>query len=769
MSEQGETGFGAKTFARCLKAAPLTESTNFDLHESKQYVQYIAHLKNNYYYTLASFRWFLLFSIGVCTALVATCINISLKYLFLWRFELQARLVANGSSLGLQWFAFTGVCVALGSVAAFLVCYVEPSAAGSGISEIKSHLNGVRQPRVLRLRTLACKAGGIICSVAAGLPCGKEGPMIHCGAIIGTQHSEGSFGPLARPFRSGSEARDFAAAGAAAGVSAAFSAPIGGVLFAIEEGASHMNPRIMGRVFVCAAVTTMVIRVMMGGLDYGWGVLGTSVPLEFGRFHGDRHYHVWELVLFGAMGVCGGLCGAFFVWLNVKLTHWRSRHIGPTGRMRFTEALILTAFFATFDFLAPIIALGGNGVMDTFLPTQQLFWVRPDSAVRLLLHNEDHFHQGLLCFFGVTHFFKTCLLYGLGVPSGMFLPSLITGASLGRSFGQVMAAKDYVTAGADAYALIGAASMMSGVARITISLAVIIMESSGESQWCLPIFIAVIFAKVTGDFFNQGIFDTHIGIKNVPLLETYPDEHKMLNIQAQDIMALEVVTLESITTVGEVLDVLAGCGHCGFPVLDHCHRHFAGLAERSTLHHILWACKDYKGSLLEEGEEAPAEAVPRVPYSAMAPRLPEFPSLEELQLRLAPEDYVKRIDLRPYMNTGLYTVLKHTVVARCYMLFRNMGLRHLPVLDCDGNICGIITRKDLILPHGHGDKDSDDADISKGVNEVSSSPDVEEQQSSHPCPAGVPEAAAPPTLLTSRSAVEQQAKEVRSAVLESAV
>ena len=83
----------------------------------------------------------------------------------------------------------------------------------------------------------------VFAEVSAGLPCGKEGPMIHSGAIVGAMVNYLNLERRLRPLNLDVEMRDFVAAGAAAGVSAAFGAPIGAVLFAVEEGASHMTPR----------------------------------------------------------------------------------------------------------------------------------------------------------------------------------------------------------------------------------------------------------------------------------------------------------------------------------------------------------------------------------------------------------------------------------------------------------------------------------------------------------------------------------------------
>merc|ERR1719271_383230 len=106
-------------------------------------------------------------------------------------------------------------------IAAGLVCFVEPLAAGSGIPEIKCFLNGVNLPNVVHFKTLIAKATGVMLSVSAGLPCGKEGPMIHSGAVVGGLLCALPTGPLLSPCIE-AETRDFVAAGACAGVAAAF-------------------------------------------------------------------------------------------------------------------------------------------------------------------------------------------------------------------------------------------------------------------------------------------------------------------------------------------------------------------------------------------------------------------------------------------------------------------------------------------------------------------------------------------------------------------
>ena len=77
------------------------------------------------------------------------------------------------------------------ALAASLFVYIEPVAGGSGISEVKCFLNGVDLPRIVSFKTLVCKVVGVAFSVAAGLPVGKEGPMVHSGSVVAAGISQG--------------------------------------------------------------------------------------------------------------------------------------------------------------------------------------------------------------------------------------------------------------------------------------------------------------------------------------------------------------------------------------------------------------------------------------------------------------------------------------------------------------------------------------------------------------------------------------------------
>lgn len=704
-----------RVFSQHLVAPAGTESIGYDVNESAQHVDYFERVglfsskfTQSMWLSFGAFRWILLLVIGIGAGLVAVGVELALHVLLERKLVLTDWVGQASGSLGIQYSALMAFSLSCSAVAGILVCFVEVLAAGSGIPEIKCYLNGIHLPKLVTGRTLFAKAVGIVFSVSAGLPCGKEGPMIHSGAIVGAMVNYLNLERRLRPLNLDVEMRDFVAAGAAAGVSAAFGAPIGAVLFAVEEGASHMTPRILTQLFVSSSTATLITRLTLGPVleRHTVGLLGTSVPVSFGRFT-EISYHFVEMFIFALMGIAAGLLGAAFNHFNRSITRWRKRRIGPRGCTRFLEVLYVTFAIATLKFWIPVFVRALQDKtwepvnVENLTSTQRLWFDGGQKSINDLFHEPHAFDEiWLLLFFGMFNLATTCWTFGLGVPAGLFVPSLLTGAVLGRWVGEVLnRTPEWLIPGAWAhptvYALVGASAMLAGVGRITISLAMILTEATGAGNFALPILMVVVIATWTGNQFNRGIYDLHIiELKQIPLLEQTPADI-MVRYYVRDIMSKKVISLDAVEKVGTVLDVLSSCSHNGFPVVDAGTQKLEGIIERGYLH-LLLSRGNYYCMFQDDREANTGHSM--VPFEAIAwPNIHSYPSVNELKRRLSNKNLDMWIDLRPYVNANGYSIPPHASMASAFSLFRRLGLRHLPVVDRHGDLCGLLTRKDLIL------------------------------------------------------------------------
>ncbi|CAE7200586.1 Clcn4, partial [Symbiodinium sp. CCMP2592] len=221
-------------------------------------VDHIADHRNSCIPLLSS--WILPALIGVLTASTGTLIHKASEFLHLFRYSHPDSL----EGLGAPWsawseaagkdgpweanfrgfLAYAGVGVLFATASAMLVKVFAPTARGSGIPEVKTILGGFVMKDVLSLRTLIVKVLGLMLSVSSGMALGKEGPTVHiacCWANVCSQWFD-------RYSANEGRRRELLSVASAAGVSVAFGAPVGGVLFSYEEAKSRelKLPRILG-------------------------------------------------------------------------------------------------------------------------------------------------------------------------------------------------------------------------------------------------------------------------------------------------------------------------------------------------------------------------------------------------------------------------------------------------------------------------------------------------------------------------------------------
>ncbi|CAH2307794.1 H(+) Cl(-) exchange transporter 7 [Pelobates cultripes] len=427
---------------------------------------------------------------------------------------------------------------------------------------------------------------------AGGLAVGKEGPMIHSGAVVAAGISQGRSTSLKRDFkifeyfRRDTEKRDFVSAGAAAGVSAAFGAPVGGVLFSLEEGASFWNQLLTWRIFFASMISTFTLNFVLSFYNQKPGDLSNPGLINFGRFDTDENtYKYFELPIFIVMGAMGGMIGALFNALNNCLTVFRIRYL-HRRYLQVIEAMLVAAVTATVSFVMiyystdcqPLREDAVEYPLQLFCADGQYsamasaFFNTPEKSVRSLFHDPPGtFNPQTLGSFTLLYFFLACWTYGLTVSAGVFIPSLLLGAAWGRLFGIFLTYIPNSTwADPGKYALMGAAAQLGGIVRMTLSLTVIMVEATGNVTYGFPIMLVLITAKIVGDIFIEGLYDLHIKLQSVPFLhwEAPVTSH---SLTAREVMSTPVTSLHRREKVGIIVDILSNTAsnHNGFPVIEN--------------------------------------------------------------------------------------------------------------------------------------------------------------------------------------------------------
>eukprot|EP00118_Oscarella_pearsei_P000384 m.4821 g.4821 ORF g.4821 m.4821 type:complete len:944 (+) comp11335_c0_seq1:104-2935(+) len=588
------------------------ESLDYDMSYNEPYVDQLdngSKMKTCWFPFLRPFTWYhgvmewiMVFFIGAGTGLVAFFIDFCVKKLAKVKFDTtldHIQSFQNDGRLIVCVLIITGFNCLYAIIAAALTAW-EPVAAGSGIPEIKCYLNGVRVPNVARLRTLFAKAVGVLFSVAGGFLVGKEGPMIHSGAILGASIpqmqsvSVPAIDLRYKTFRTDRYKRDFVSAGAAAGVAAAFGAPIGGTLFSLEEGSSFWNQALTWRVFFCAMTSTFFLNILRAAVSHSnsWYTGGSPGLLDFGQFDCGPHCSLWNLPnlgIFVLIAVGGGLLGALFNFINTKLTIYRLKHLAKRHWIvRFLEAVLIGVMTSVLTF-GSTIGLGHcveanftrdydisnvkSGIRTYLCPNGSmndlatLYVNAEEEAIKQLFHQPNTFHTLSLLVFVVLFFFLAVWTYGAGVPSGLFVPCLAIGAGYGRLVAELLKMAGYKAAYPSTFALIGAASFLGGVVRMTISLTVILIESTNEISYGLPIMVSLMVAKWVGDRFNIGLYDIHVELKEVPFLEweSPVNFHKLL---AKDVMSPHLKYIYPHTSVRVIVNHLRSTVHNAFPIVS---------------------------------------------------------------------------------------------------------------------------------------------------------------------------------------------------------
>lgn len=333
-----------------------------------------------------------------------------------------------------------------------------PASRGSGIPQVllvlKQRYHWLR-PTFLTLRLVAAKFVLTCFGLMAGASIGREGPSVHMGAAL--MHRAGQIGRLQQKYVDNA----LIVAGGAAGVSAAFNAPLAGIVFAIEELSGSFEQRTSGTLIMAIILSGVVVLALAGHYSF-FGQPSTQLVLT----------ESWPEILFTAL-LCGVLGGLFSRTL-ISGTAW----LAPTVRRSpYRFALFCGLVVALIGLLSGGTTYGSGYEHARSLLAQDVVgdW-----------------------FFPLTKMLATLVSYFSGIPGGLFSPSLAAGAGVGAAVGHAMSEPSVV-----GLTVVGMAAFLAAVIQRPITSFVIVFELTGNHhELLLSLMVGALLASGVSKLFQ---------------------------------------------------------------------------------------------------------------------------------------------------------------------------------------------------------------------------------------------------------------------------
>ena len=416
--------------------------------------------------------------IGVISGLLVVCFRIAIEWM---------RLGLLGKELHRGDWHLIAVPTAAGIVIAFLVEFAFPAVRGSGLNQTKAAM--YIHDGYISLRTMF---GKLICTALAlggGYSLGPEDPSLQIGAAIASS--------VSRRFRLSSETlRLFAPVGAAAGLAAAFNAPITALLFVIEEVVGSWNASVLGSVILAAISGDAVSRWYFGDAPlFKVPVLEIRDPRELGAY--------------AILGVVGGFAALLFAW---TLRQLRPRLAALPPWTRLVQPPVAGMLIGLIGFLGypQIMGVGYETINQAI--GGGMTWK-------------------LLLVLALLKMVATTLGFSSGTPGGMFAPTLFIGAMLGTAIGTLQEMwLPHLTGPIGSYALAGMGVLFAAFLRAPLTSVFLVLEVSGNYSLVAPVILANTVAYLIARSIDPvPIFEalTREGGLDLPSMEEMRDEERL--------------------------------------------------------------------------------------------------------------------------------------------------------------------------------------------------------------------------------------------------
>ena len=375
--------------------------------------------------------------IGLFSGLAVVCFQISIDW---------TRIKLLGSSLAPSPLRVILVPAIAGLGVAALVIYVFPRVRGSGVNQTKAAVyiyDGYIPFSTVFGKFLTCAL-----AIGSGQSLGPEDPSLQMGAGLASALGR-------RLHLSREKVRLIAPVGAAAGLAAAFNAPISAVLFVIEEVIGKWSSGVLGAIVLSAVSSVTVLHLFLG-----------EEPLfRVPPFH---LVHPIELLSYAALGVVGGFASLAFIRL---VSYLRLRSKAMPKWTHYVQPAAAGLLIGIMGVWTPQVLGAGYDIIDQAL--------------------HDQFTWKLLALLAVFKILATSFSFSSGTPGGMFAPTLFIGAMIGGAVGGVEHILfPHLGGTVGGFALVGMGVLFAGFMRVPMTSVFMVLELSGNYSIILPVMIS---------------------------------------------------------------------------------------------------------------------------------------------------------------------------------------------------------------------------------------------------------------------------------------
>ena len=451
---------------------------------------------------------------GISSALIA----VSLYKLV----ELVKELAGTNSTFTIQSFL---IGLGLILISGWITTRKFPSTSGSGIPGVRVAL-AVFHGNIAFMDTMA-KFFVSVLSLGSGVSLGREGPTAAISAGIGS--TLGNFFHLSKK-----RIKALVAVGAAGGIAAAFNTPMAAVVFTLEEVVGDLNAKMLGSIIISSVVASVV----------GQFFLGTGNA--FSEFNYQLN-SVSEIPLYCTVGIASALLGS--LWMKSVTTFRRVGHELFKGH----RLSLIVATFITIALMGQVnhhVLGSGHGTIESALGSLFSDW------------------KTLLSLFALK-FIATTICYGSGISGGLFMPTLLLGASLGGFLGAIsQMVFPEISPNIGAFALIGMGAFFAAVIKAPFTSIIMIFELTRDYNIILPLMVSNIIAYAIALTIDDNSIYECISEQDGIHLPKKEDYEVLDTFIVEEAMIEDVKFLRCNEKIVDVYPAVKGSSISGYPVVN---------------------------------------------------------------------------------------------------------------------------------------------------------------------------------------------------------